>query len=78
MLELIKNLSLIKLSLSYIQYYADKITIATEKRLSQTDTRLSVSDNNIKYIIHFWVGKIKKTICEIKCPCFCNEKSLQY
>ena len=51
MLELITILSLITLSLSWIQDYPDQITIATDNRLSQTDKRLSVSDNNIKYII---------------------------
>ena len=51
MLQLITILSLITLSLSWIQNYPDQITIATDNRLSQTDKRLSVSDNNIKYII---------------------------
>ena len=48
MLELITILSLITLSLSWIQDYPYKITIVTDNRLSQTDKRLSVSDNNIK------------------------------
>ena len=51
MLELITILSLITLSLSWIQDYPDQITIATDNRLSRTDKRLSESDNNIKYIM---------------------------
>ena len=50
-LELITILLLITLSLSWIQDYPYQITISTDNRLSQTDKRLSVLDNNIKYII---------------------------
>ena len=50
-LQLMTILSLITLSLSWIQDYPYKITIATYNRLFQTDKRLSVSDNNIEYII---------------------------
>ena len=44
MLELIRILLSITLSLSWIQDYPDLIIIAADDRLSQTDKRLSVSD----------------------------------